>query len=192
MLKRIYDRLIALAASRNAPWWLALVAFAEASFFPIPPDVMLVPMALARPRAAWRFAAICTVASVAGGALGYLIGFAVFDQVARPILSMYGYGPAYAAFQARFQDYGLWIVLIKGLTPIPYKIVTIAAGAARFDFWLFMLASILTRGARFFLVATLLHYFGDAVRDFIERRLTLVTSAIAAGIVGGFLVLKFL
>jgi membrane protein YqaA with SNARE-associated domain len=192
MLKRTYDRLIGLAASRNAPWWLALIAFAEASFFPIPPDVMLVPMALARPRAAWRFAAICTVASVAGGALGYLIGFAVFDQVARPILSMYGYGAAYAAFQAKFQEYGLWIVLVKGLTPIPYKIVTIAAGAARFDFWLFMVASILTRGARFFLVATLLHFWGDAVRDFIERRLTLVTSAIAAGIIGGFLVLKFL
>jgi len=192
MLKRTYDRLLALAASRNAPWWLALVAFAEASFFPIPPDVMLVPMALARPRSAWRFAAICTVASVAGGALGYLIGFAVFDQVARPILSMYGYGDAYAAFQAKFQEYGLWIVLVKGLTPIPYKIVTIAAGAARFDFWLFMLASALTRGARFFLVATLLHYFGDAVRDFIERRLTLVTSAIAVGIIGGFLALKFL
>jgi len=192
MLKRTYYRLLALAASRNAPWWLALVAFAEASFFPIPPDVMLVPMALARPRSAWRFAAICTVASVAGGALGYLIGFAVFDQVARPILSMYGYGDAYAAFQAKFQEYGLWIVLVKGLTPIPYKIVTIAAGAARFDFWLFMLASALTRGARFFLVATLLHYFGDAVRDFIERRLTLVTSAIAVGIIGGFFALKVL
>jgi membrane protein YqaA with SNARE-associated domain len=116
----------------------------------------------------------------------------VFDQLARPILNLYGYGAAYAAFQAKFQEYGLWIVLVKGLTPIPYKIVTIAAGAARFDFWLFMLASLLTRGARFFLVATLLHYYGDAVRDFIERRLTLVTSAVAAGIVGGFLALKLL
>ena len=107
------------------------------------------------------FAAVCTVASVAGGALGYLIGYAVFDQLARPILNLYGYGAAYAAFQAKFQEYGLWIVLVKGLTPIPYKIVTIAAGAARFDFWLFMLASLLTRGARFFLVATLLHYYGE-------------------------------
>jgi membrane protein YqaA with SNARE-associated domain len=153
---------------------------------------LLVPMALARPRSAWKFAMICTVASVAGGALGYLIGFAVFDQVARPILDVYGYGAAYAAFQAKFQQYGLWIILIKGLTPIPYKIVTIAAGAARFDFWLFMMASVLTRGARFFLVATLLHFFGDAVRDFIEKRLTLVTSALAIGVVGGFLALKLL
>jgi membrane protein YqaA with SNARE-associated domain len=192
MLRKLYSRVMTLAASPNAGWWLALIAFAEASFFPIPPDVMLVPMALAKPRSAWRFAAICTAASVIGGALGYLIGFAVFDQIARPILSVYGYGAAYAAFQAKFQEYGLWIILVKGLTPIPYKIVTIAAGAARFDFWLFMMASVLTRGARFFLVATLLHFFGDAVRVFIEKRLTLVTSALAVGVVGGFLALKLL
>ena len=183
---------MALAASPNATWWLALIAFAESSFFPIPPDALLVPMALARPRSAWRFAAICTAASVTGGALGYLIGFAVFDHVARPILDLYGYGAAFAAFQAKFQEYGLWIILVKGLTPIPYKIVTIAAGAARFDFLLFMGASVLTRGIRFFLVATLLHFFGDSVREFIDRRLTLVTSALAVGILGGFLVLKFL
>jgi membrane protein YqaA with SNARE-associated domain len=192
MLRKLYARVMVLAASPNAGWWLALIAFAEASFFPIPPDVMLIPMALAKPRSAWRFAAICTAASVAGGALGYLIGFAVFDQVARPILDVYGYGAAYAAFQAKFQEYGLWIILVKGLTPIPYKIVTIAAGAARFDFGLFMMASVLTRGTRFFLVATLLHFYGDTVRDFIERRLTLVTSAVAVGVVGGFLALKLL
>lgn len=192
MLHRLYARVLTLAASRYASWWLALIAFAESSFFPIPPDALLVPMALARPRSAWRFAAICTVASVAGGMLGYLIGYAVFDQVAKPILDLYGYGAAYAAFQAKFQEYGLWIILIKGMTPIPYKIVTIAAGAARFDFWLFMMASVLTRGMRFFIVATLLHFFGDSVRDFIEKRLTLVTSALAIGIVGGFLALKFL
>ena len=192
MLRKLYARVMALAASPNAAWWLALIAFAESSFFPIPPDALLVPMALARPRSAWKFAVICTMASVVGGALGYLIGFAVFDQVARPILNVYGYGAAYAAFQAKFQEYGLWIILVKGLTPIPYKIVTIAAGAARFDFWLFMMASVLTRGLRFFLVATLLHFFGDAVRHFIEKRLTLVTSALAISVVGGFLALKFL
>jgi membrane protein YqaA with SNARE-associated domain len=188
MLRNLYIRVMVLASSRNAAWWLALIAFAEASFFPIPPDALLVPMALAKPRLAWRYAA----ASVVGGALGYTIGFAVFDQVAQPILRLYGYGDAYAAFQAKFQEYGLWIILIKGLTPIPYKIVTIAAGAARFDFALFMIASVITRGARFFIVATLLHFFGDSVRVFIERRLTLVTSALAIGIVGGFLALKFL
>jgi membrane protein YqaA with SNARE-associated domain len=192
MLQRTYARVMALAGSRYASWWLAVIAFAEASFFPIPPDALLIPMALAKPRDAWRFAAVCTVASVAGGALGYFIGFAVFDQLARPILGLYGYEAAYAAFQQKFQEYGLWIILIKGLTPIPYKIVTIAAGAARFDIWVFMMASVLTRGARFFLVATLLHFFGDAVRDFIERRLTLVTSALAAAIIGGFVALKLL
>lgn len=192
MLLILYRRVLALAASRNAGWWLALIAFAESSFFPIPPDAMLVPMALARPNRAWHFAAICTVASVIGGAFGYLIGFYVFDQLARPILSFYGYGAAYAAFQAKFQEYGVMIILIKGLTPIPYKIVTIAAGAAKMDFLTFMAASAVTRGARFFVVATLLHFFGDNVRDFIERRLTLVTTALAVGIVGGFLVLKFL
>ena len=119
-----------------------------------------------------------------------MIGFELFNLVARPILDLYGYGSAYAAFQAKFQEYGLWIILIKGLTPIPYKIVTIAAGAARFDFWLFMMASVLTRGVRFFMVATLLHFFGDTVRDFIEQRLTLVTSVLALGVVGGFLALK--
>lgn len=192
MLLTLYRRVLALAASRNAGWWLAVVAFVESSFFPIPPDAMLVPMALARPRQAWHFAAICTVASVVGGAFGYLIGFYVFDQVARPILQVYGYGAAYAAFQAKFQEYGVAIILIKGLTPIPYKIVTIAAGAAKMDFLTFMAASAVTRGARFFVVATLLHFFGDKVRNFIERRLTLVTTALAVGIVGGFLVLKFL
>jgi membrane protein YqaA with SNARE-associated domain len=192
MLKRFYTRVMALAASPYATWWLALIAFAEASCFPIPPDALLIPMALAKPRAAWRFAAVCTVASVAGGALGYLIGYAVFDQLARPILQLYGYGNAYAAFQTRFQEYGVWIILIKGLTPIPYKIVTIAAGAAKFNFGSFMAASLVTRGGRFFIVATLLHFYGDSVRTFIEKRLTLVTSALAVGIIGGFLALKFL
>ena len=192
MLKRFYARVITLASSPYASWWLALVAFAEASFFPIPPDALLIPMALAQPRKAWRFALICTIGSVAGGALGYTIGYYVFDQLARPILEVYGYGNAYAAFQAKFQEYGVWIILIKGLTPIPYKIVTIAAGAAKFAFGTFMAASVVTRGGRFFIVATLLHFFGDAVRTFIEKRLTLVTSALALGVVGGFLALKFL
>jgi len=190
MLHRLYARTLALAASPRAPVWLAVIAFAESSFFPIPPDVLLVPMALARPERAWRLAAICTVASVAGGALGYYIGYAVFDQLARPVIEFYGYGAKFAAFQAMYAQYGLWVILIKGLTPIPYKIVTIASGAARFDFLTFMAASIVTRGARFFIVAALLRLFGTQVRDFIERRLTLVTSAVAAGVVGGFLVLR--
>jgi membrane protein YqaA with SNARE-associated domain len=190
MLRDVYHRTLALAASPRAGWWLAVIAFAEASFFPIPPDVLLIPMALARPRRAWTFALICTVASVCGGALGYFIGYAVFDQLARPLIELYGYGGKFAAFQAMYAQWGLWVILIKGLTPIPYKIVTIASGAARFNFWLFMLASAISRGARFFIVATLLHFWGEAVKDFIERRLTLVTTGVAVAVVGGFVALK--
>jgi membrane protein YqaA with SNARE-associated domain len=192
MLHRLYMRTLALAASPRALWWLAAVAFAESSFFPIPPDALLIPMALARPDRAWRFAAVCTVASVIGGALGYLIGYAVFDQLARPLIDFYGYRDRFAAFQDLYARYGLLVILIKGLTPIPYKIVTIASGAAKFNFTVFMLASAATRGARFFIVAALLRFFGTPMRDFIERRLTLVTSLFAAGLVGGFLALKLL
>ena len=190
MLRNLYDKVLALAASSRAPWWLAVISFAESSFFPIPPDVMLVPMALARPDRALRFALICTIASVAGGALGYFIGYALFDVLAKPVLALYGYGEKFAAFQAFYDKWGLWVILIKGLTPIPYKIVTIASGAAKFNFALFMAASVVTRGARFFLVAVLLHFFGEQVRNFIEKRLTLVTTGIVVGVAGGFLVLK--
>ena len=192
MLRDFYHRTLALAASPRASWWLAGVAFAEASFFPIPPDVLLIPMALARPERAWRFALVCTIASVCGGALGYFIGYAVFDVLARPVLEFYGYGAKFAAFQAMYADWGLWVILIKGMTPIPYKIVTIASGAASFNFWVFMMASAATRGARFFIVATLLHFWGERVKDFIERRLTLVTTGVAVGVIGGFVVLRFL
>ncbi len=192
MLTRFYHWVLALAASPRASWWLAAVAFAESSFFPVPPDALLIPMVIARPERAFRLAAICTVGSVAGGALGYLIGYELFDVLARPLLDAYHYQDAFARFQATYATYGLWVILIKGLTPIPYKIVTIASGAAHFDFAVFMVASIVTRGARFFLVAALLRQFGTPVRDFIERRLTLVTTVAAAAVVGGFLALRFL
>ena len=192
MLHRFYARVMALAASRNAAWWLALIAFAEASFFPIPPDALLVPMALAKPRSAWRFAAICTAGSVAGGALGYLIGYAVFDQVARPILNLYGYGPAFATFQAKFQEYGLWIILIKGLTPIPYKIVTITSGFAGYNLALFIVFSIIARAGRFFMLAFLLHRYGEQARYIIEKRLGLWVSLGAAVVVIGIVIAVYL
>jgi membrane protein YqaA with SNARE-associated domain len=193
MLRTLYDRTLTLAASPQAPWWLAGVAFAESSFFPVPPDVLLLLMGLARPHRAWMYAAICTLGSVTGGALGYAIGYFVFDRVMQTGIAHALFGPdPLGAFQVWYAHWGLWVILIKGLTPIPYKLVTIASGAAHFDFWVFMGASVVTRGARFFLVAALLRFFGASARAFIERWLTLVTSAVAAGIVGGLLAVKLL
>jgi membrane protein YqaA with SNARE-associated domain len=191
MLRHLYHRVLALAASPHAGWWLAAISFAEASFFPIPPDTLLVPMALARPDRAWRLAAICTLASVAGGALGYFIGYALFDVIATPLLQAYHYEAAFERFKQTYAEWGLWVILVKGVTPIPYKIVTIASGAASFSFPIFMAASLVTRGVRFFLVATLLHYYGEPVRDFIDKRLTLVLALVLIGIVGGFAVLRY-
>ncbi len=191
MLRRFYNSIIALAERPGAAWWLLGVAFAEASFFPIPPDALMIPMALAQPRKALQFALVATLGSVLGGALGYYIGYALFDKLAQPLINFYHYHAAFAAFQAKFAQYGVWIVLIKGLTPIPYKIVTIAAGAAEMSFPAFMAASVVTRGARFFLEALLLRKFGDPARVFIEERLGLVTGLVAAGIIGGFLILRF-
>ena len=191
MLRRLYDSVIGLSARPHAVWWLFAVAFAEASVFPIPPDALLIPMALAQPNRAFRFAAIATLGSVLGGLLGYAIGFFLLDKLAAPIIHFYHETAAFDAFQQKFAQYGVWVILIKGLTPIPYKIVTIAAGAAAFSLPLFVGASTLTRGARFFLLALLLRRFGPGVRAFIEHRLGLVTSVVALGIIGGFLILKF-
>ena len=190
MLRRLYDRVLLLSASPRAPLWLALVSFAESSFFPVPPDALLVPMVLARPDRAWRLAAICTAASVIGGMLGYFIGYALLDQVAMPLIRFYHMQERMDAFVQGFNKWGLLIILVKGLTPIPYKIVTITSGLAGFSFPKFVAASMVTRGARFFLLAALLRRFGAPVRAFIEQRLMLVTSLTAAGIVGGVLLLR--
>ena len=191
MIRRLYQRVLLLAASPLAPVWLAAVAFAESSFFPIPPDALLVPMALARPDRALRYALVTTVASVLGGMLGYLIGYALFNQVARPLLALYHYDGAYAAFQARFAQVGLWIILIKGLLPIPYKIITIASGAAQFNFATFVAASAVTRGARFFLWAILLKLFGDPARRFIDRRLPWLLAGSAVMLVLGIWLVQY-
>lgn len=191
MLRRIYDRVMLLAEGPQAEKWLALVSFTESSFFPIPPDAMIVPMVLARPERAWRIAFICTIASVVGGFFGYAIGYFLFETIGRPIVDLYGYQAAFDKFQHQFQEWGLWIILIKGMTPIPYKIVTIASGVAHFDLLVFAAASLVTRAARFFLVAALLKIFGPPLRTFIERYLTLVTTALLLLIVGGFVALKY-
>ena len=192
MLDRLYSRILALAASRQAPAALAIVAFAESSFFPLPPDLLLIPMILAQPRRAFLFAALCTAMSVVGGFLGYAIGYFLFDAIGRPLLEFYHAMDRYEALKAAFAQWGVWIIIIKGLTPIPYKLVTIASGVAQFPLAAFTFASLVSRSLRFFLLAALLWRFGEPVRDFIERRLMLVTSLFAVALVGGFVALRYL
>lgn len=192
VLQRLYAWTMRQAGGPHAERALAVVSFLESSIFPVPPDAMLVPMVLARPQAAWRFAMICTAASVVGGLFGYLIGYFLLETLGEWIIGLYGLQGKLAEFQASYAEWGLLIILLKGLTPIPYKLVTIASGMAHFNLAVFILASILTRGARFFIVAGLLRSYGQPIRAFIERRLTLVTSAFAGLVVLGFISLRYL
>lgn len=192
MLRRLYNWTISLAESPRAPYALGAVSFAESSFFPIPPDVMLLPMAMAKPHRAFWYATICSVTSVLGGILGYVIGAMLYDSVGVWLIKFYGLGEKMDAFRAMYQQYGHWIILIKGLTPIPYKLVTIASGAFAYDFFWFVVLSMITRGARFFILAGLLNRFGGPMRTFIENNLALMATVLIVGIVGGFYVVKFL
>lgn len=193
MMASLKDRTLALARSPNAERALFAISFAESSFFPLPPDLLLGPMAAAEPAKWWRYALTCTVASVLGGLLGYAIGMYLMDTLGQGILNFFGYsGERYQALQAQYAQYGLWVILIKGLTPIPYKLVTIASGALHFSFPVFVAASIVTRGARFLLVAWLFQKFGPAMGPIIEKRLGLVLLAVAAAIVGGYVLLHFI
>ncbi|WP_309089957.1 YqaA family protein [Phenylobacterium sp.] len=189
MFRKLYDWVMGLARSRHAPRSLAIVSFAESSFFPIPPDVMLAPMVLANRDKAFLYAGICTIASVLGGLLGYAIGV-FLEPVGLFILKVFGHPEGREEFQRWFDQWGLGVILIKGLTPIPYKLVTITAGFARFDLFTFVWASVLTRGARFFAVAAILKYLGPAMLAEFERRLNLYSILLLALLIGGFLALK--
>ena len=190
MLRSLYDRTMQLAARRDAVWLLAVVAFVESSIFPVPPDVMLIPMVLAARGGAWRFAAVCTVASVLGGLAGYAVGSVLFEAAGRPILELYGYAERFAEFTLRYNEYGAWIVFVAGVTPFPYKVITIASGAAQLDLATFTTASVLARGIRFFLVAALLYWIGPPVRSFIERRLGLMFTIFCVLLIGGFVLVR--
>jgi membrane protein YqaA with SNARE-associated domain len=192
MLRTLYAQILLLSGSPRAPFWLAAISFAESSFFPIPPDALLVPMAVARPHRAWWFATICTAASVLGGCLGYAIGAFFFDQLAQPLLHAYHADGALGNFRAWYARWGVYVILIKGLTPIPYKLVTIASGAAHFNFFAFVTASLVTRGARFFIEAGILRRYGPQMRAVLQRRPVLVTSAAAGAVVAGVVVLRFI
>jgi membrane protein YqaA with SNARE-associated domain len=188
----MYDWCIAAADKPYALWVLGAVAFAESSFFPVPPDLMLLPMSVARPRRAWLFAALCTVASVAGGLLGYAIGALLYDSAGQWLINLYHLGDKVDTFRAGYAEYGAWVILLKGLTPIPYKLVTITSGFAGYNIWLFILCSIVARGGRFFVVAIVLNRYGDIIRDEVEKRLGLWVAGLAALLVSGFVVVFWL
>jgi len=188
MLKRVYDLCIAAADKPYALWILAAVSFAESSFFPVPPDVMLAPMSLAQPKRAWVFAGVCTVASVLGGILGYAIGALLYDSVGQWLINLYGLSGKVEAFRASYNEWGAVIILVKGLTPIPYKLVTITSGFAGYNIWLFIVLSIITRGARFYIEAIVLNRWGDWIRERIERHLTLFVILFLVVLVLGFVV----
>lgn len=188
MLRRMYDWCIAAADKPYALWLMGAVSFAESSFFPIPPDVMLIPMSLARPQKAWLYALVCTVTSVAGGVVGYAIGALLYDSVGQWLINLYGYGDKVEAFRASYAEYGAWIILLKGLTPIPYKLVTITSGFANYNLLLFIVFSIIARGGRFFVVAIVLNRYGETIRHAIERHLGLWVAIGTIVLVAGFII----
>ena len=192
MMRRLYDWVMNAAAGKHAPAALFGVAFIESSVFPIPPDVMLVPMVLAQRVKAWWFALIATLGSVTGGILGYAIGFFLYESVGRLVLEFYGYAEKFTHFQGRYNEWGAWIVFIAGVTPFPYKVITIASGVTQLDLTTFTVASVLARGLRFFLVAALLWWIGPPIRAFIEKRLGLVFTVFVVLLLGGFVAIKYL
>ena len=192
MLRALYDWTMNLAASRHADKALAVISFVESSVFPIPPDTLLIPMVLSERSKAWWYAFVCTVASILGALLGYAIGALLFEAVAQPILNFYGYGERFQQFAEKYNEWGAWAVLVAGVTPFPLKVITIASGATKLSLAVFVVASIVARGARFFIVAGLIYYFGPPVREFIERRLGLVFTVSLAVLIGGFVLVKYL
>ena len=191
MLRNLYSWTMRLAEGPRALLALIAVSFAESSFFPIPPDTLLIPMILAQRKRAWTLALWCTAASVVGGIVGYGIGALLYDSVGKWIIDLYGYGDRIEQFRETYAKWGAWIILLKGLTPIPFKLVTIASGFAGYNFGLFIILSLITRGLRFFLVAGLLYIYGEPIRDFIERRLGTVTLGLFATIVSGFVIVRY-
>ncbi|WP_371170959.1 YqaA family protein [Aliiroseovarius sp. 2305UL8-7] len=192
MIRRLYDWTMGLADTRHALWALAVVAFLESSVFPIPPDVLMIPMIIARPSRAFIIASVALAASVLGGAFGYFIGWGLFESVGQPVLEFYGKTGEFAHFTETYNEWGAWAVLIAGVTPFPYKVITILSGATGLNFGVFMIASVIARGLRFFVVAALLWKFGAPIRDFIERRLGLMFVLFCVLLIGGFYVVKFL
>jgi len=192
MLKRLYDWTISIADHPRALWALAVIAFVESSVFPLPPDIIMIPMILARPKQAWLIASVALVASVLGGLLGYAIGAFAFEQIGQPILHSLGKADAAEAFNTRFNDFGFWAVLTAGVTPFPYKVITIMSGWTGMPLATFMVTSVIARGLRFFVVAALLWKFGTPIRDFIERQLGLMFTLFVVLLIGSYFLLRYI
>lgn len=192
LTRRIYDHTLNLASRKNALTWLFVISFIESSFFPIPPDIMIIPMVLATPKEAYKIAGVATVASVLGGYFGYFIGVYGFELIARPLLEFYGYMKQFGEFENYYHEYGAWIVFGAGITPFPYKIITIASGVVRLDLVVFTITSVIARGMRFYFIAWLLKRFGDPMKVFIEKNLNLLSILFLVLLIGGFAAVKLL
>ncbi|SMX34990.1 YqaA family protein [Actibacterium lipolyticum] len=192
MIRRLYEWTLSQAESKNALWILGFVAFVESSVFPIPPDVLMIPMIIASPRRAWLIAGVALLGSVLGALVGYYIGYGLFDSVGRPVLEFYGKDAYFEEFRTRYNEWGAWAVLIAGITPFPFKVITILSGSTGLNLGVFIIASIIARAARFFIVAALLWKFGAPIRDFIDKRLGLLFTVFMVLLVGGFVMVKYL
>lgn len=194
MLRRLYDWTISLAARKSAEWWLAIIAFVESSVFLVPADVLFLPMALARPERAWRYAFVATIASVLGGVAGWYLGFYAYEQVAKPVLELYGKLDTFEQMRGSTSaDMILLMLITSGLAHLPpIKVVTILSGAAGVNIWLFIASAIVARGARFFFLAWLLRRYGEPIREFIEKQLGLIAAIVAALLIGLFFAVKYL
>jgi len=192
LTRKVYDYTLNLAAKKNALVWLFAISFIESSFFPIPPDIMIIPMVLATPNKAYKIAGVALLASVLGGYLGYAIGVFGFEVIAKPLLEFYGYMDNFHKFENYYHEYGAWIVFGAGITPFPYKIITIASGVVRLDLIVFTIASILARGIRFYIIAWLLKRFGEPMKTFIEKNLNILSILFLLLLIGGFAIIKWL
>lgn len=191
LLRRLYDWVLGFAEKPFGAWALLALSFAESSFFPVPPDVLLMALSVGKPLKAFWFATICTIGSVAGAALGYFLGMEFYELVGRPIIEFYGASDRYDTVKQLYENWDALAVGIAGFTPIPYKVFTIAAGAFQINFAVFMLASVVSRGARFFIIAGLIRWFGPTIKEFIDRYFNLLTVLFMVLLVGGFLVVKY-
>ena len=192
IFKNLYEWTLDKSSKKGAPWFLSIISFSESSFFPIPPDIILIPMVLAKRTKAFFYASICTLSSVGGGILGYLIGFLLFNSVGILVVEFYHLGEEVSKFKSYYNSYGAWIVIIAGFTPFPFKVITIASGLFQLNFFVFLICSILSRGARFYLVSGLLYFFGEKIRLLIDKYFNVLTIVFFVLLVGSILIIKVL